>query len=194
MIHFYKRFIFCGFLVIDPKMRLGTVIVVLTECMRMSIAQGTGQRELFSWTEALNSSGGSQSPEKPAGKLNQVQRPLINKNSEASRRIGYGYTKGSHEFVEEIRKSRGSLQRLTTRPRMSLASALDVLKKNNVGLTGGVKVNNRRQRREGKRRPELRQLKKGRRVAHLPVMKNVEKNAKTGYGYTRGSQEFLESW
>ena len=38
----------------------------------------------------------------------------------------------------------------------SLASALDVLKKNNVGLTGGVKVNDRRQRREGNRRPELR--------------------------------------
>ena len=60
--------------VLDPKMRLGTVIVVLTECLKMSIAQGTGQRELFSWTEALNRSGGRQSHEKPLGNLNQVQR------------------------------------------------------------------------------------------------------------------------
>eukprot|EP00092_Neocalanus_flemingeri_P010034 GFUD01010814.1.p1 GENE.GFUD01010814.1~~GFUD01010814.1.p1 ORF type:complete len:416 (-),score=136.29 GFUD01010814.1:202-1449(-) len=106
-----------------------------------------------------------------------------------------------------------------TRPSMSLASALSLLEKNSVGLTVG-QGQDRRERNlvesratpvqtvRKRNRPGLRQSLRGRKVAAIPGANTqipVDSGIKsqqpggsnapgpTGYGYTRGSQEFVES-
>merc|ERR1719186_2137537 len=108
-----------------------------------------------------------------------------------------------------------------TRPSMSLASALSLLENTSVGLAGRGQARRGRNLVESRARPSqaenvkertrpsLRKTFRGRKVAAIPEVTNSvtldsgEKTKKpggsnapgpTGYGYTRGSQEFVESW
>jgi len=153
------------------------------------------------------------------GQVSSVSSPGRD-DTRPSVKTGYGYTRGSQEVSgrrrtpnlrktaltrrnRKVAETRGRPSQ-TVRPHLSLASALDILEKSGGELqrTGRARTDQRQN--DEVSRPNLRQSSRGRKVAAIPPVKNenVQKTQNpggsnapgpTGYGYTRGSQEFLES-
>jgi len=208
-----------------------TAMTVITRLLLVYILLHTvtaQERELFSWTRGLRRAGGG------GGKSDRSNGQQENPTSGRTVRTGYGYTRDSQEIADTLDSNKQ--QRETTskrnrtvlentrkyqqtqadRPRMSLASALDILKRNGGGLTqrngGGLTQRNgggRTSRNGGGLTPRsrtktiqninLRQSSRGRRVAEIIPARSSHLSAGTnapgpkGYGYTRGSKEFLET-
>jgi len=220
-------------------------------------------RELFSWTRGLRRGGGTKRQlneiggrsgvqlEGRGGRIEQVDG-RAGRNSQNNDnppglatkqdsentvgRTGYGYTRGSQEYVGRSRsKSRGRVSELdrriqvqgkkillesrgrpvqnvreTASPSLSLASALSLLEKSSRELTWSGQNRKERKQKEVETtsqstRPSLRQSRRGRKVSTIPVVAplitTIEEEkvggsnapGPTGYGYTRGSKEFVES-
>jgi len=155
----------------------------------LCITQLSWGRELFSWTSALKRGSGKKFQDKRLEEGNQLSTPNTKTNTNG--RIGYGYTRGSQEFIEPQRVNNRAIENeneetATNRSEMSLATALELLKNNDVALSQSGFVQDQPFRRKFLR-PELRQTENGRKVAPL------NKQERTGYGYTRGSHEFTEN-
>merc|ERR1712142_1359836 len=159
------------------------------------------RREVFSWTRGLKRGGGGQRSSHRSDDQHQVEQDKSDRASRAPVRTGYGYTRGSQEVANTqihrrvpSKSDRNVLENRRSpkkqRPKMSLASALDILKRNGEGLA--------QKNRNTIQNINLRQSQRGRKVAEIPGQSGqlpAGSNAPgpSGYGYTRGSQEFLEN-